>query len=156
VDSLSHANAEILIVDDEPNVIRFLSRALQSVGYKSPHGFTNPLEACSYLDVADPDLITLDTCMPGLDDYGLCEALAKHSPNVPPRPCHCALMTSKPARKLSKPAKDFLVKPVAVNEFLLHVYLLLDTRFLERRLRAVSLLRAGERPPSSGAPTGDD
>ena len=70
MDSLLHENAEILIVDDEPSVVRFLSRALKSAGYKTPQAFTDPLQASSYLDSADPDLITLDMCMPGLDGYG--------------------------------------------------------------------------------------
>jgi putative two-component system response regulator len=146
VDSFSHANAEILIVGDEPNVVRLLSRALQSAGYKSPRGFTNPLEACSYLDVADPDLITLDICMPGLDGYSLLEALAKkHSPNTfLPVLAISALDDFEAREKLVKAgAKDFLVKPVAVNEFLLHVYLLLDTRFLERRLKESRLVVEG-------------
>jgi putative two-component system response regulator len=146
VDSLLHANAEILIVGDEPSVVRLLSRALQSAGYKSPQGFTNPLEACSYLDVADPDLITLDICMPGVNGHSLLEALAKkHSPNTfLPVLAISALDDFEAREKLVKAgAKDFLVKPVAVNEFLLHVYLLLDTRFLERRLKESRLVVEG-------------
>jgi len=146
VDSFSHANAEILIVGDEPSLVRFLSRALQSAGYKSPQGFTNPLEACSYLDVADPDLITLDICMPGLDDYSLPEALAKkHSPNTFLPVLAISAPDDFEAREkaIKAGAKDFLVKPVAVNEFLPHVYLLLDTRFLERRLKESRLVVEG-------------
>ena len=146
MDSLLHANAEILIVGDEPSVVRLLSRALQSAGYKSPQGFTNPLEACSYLDVADPDLITLDICMPGVNGYSLLEALAKkHSPNTfLPVLAISALDDFEAREKLVKAgAKDFLVKPVAVNEFLLHVYLLLDTRFLEARLKESRLVVEG-------------
>jgi putative two-component system response regulator len=138
VDSLVHENAEIVIVDDEPSVVRFLSRALQSAGYKAPQGFSDPLEACSYLEVADPDLITLDICMPGLDGYGVLDALGKkRSPDTfLPVLAISALDDFDSRQKAIKAgAKDFLVKPVAVNEFLLHVYALLDTRFLERRLK---------------------
>jgi putative two-component system response regulator len=38
-------------------------------------------------------------------------------------------------RAIRAGAKDFLVKPVQAKDFLLHVYSLLDTRFLERRLK---------------------
>jgi len=146
VDSLSHADAEILIVDDEPSVVRFLSRALQSAGYKPPQAFTDPLAACSYLDSADPDLITLDICMPGLDGYGLLEALGKkRSPDTFLPVLAISALDGFEAREkaIKAGAKDFLVKPIAVNEFLLHVYSLLDTRFLERRLKETSHILEG-------------
>ena len=138
MDSLLHADAQILIVDDEPSVVRFLSRALQSAGYKPPQAFTDPLEASAYLDSNDPDLITLDMCMPGLDGYGLLEALArKRSPDTFLPVLAISALDDFAAREkaIRAGAKDFLVKPVPVNEFLLHVYSLLDTRFLERRLK---------------------
>lgn len=138
VESLLHTEAEILIVDDEPSVVRFLSRALQSAGYKPPQAFTDPLQASSYLDSADPDLITLDICMPGLDGYGLLDALAKkRSPDTFLPVLAISALDDFEAREkaVRAGAKDFLVKPVAVEEFLLHVYALLDTRFLERRLK---------------------
>lgn len=138
MNSLVHADAEILIVDDEPSVVRFLSRALQSAGYKPPQTFTDPLQASAYLDSNDPDLITLDMCMPGLDGYGLLEALAKkRSPDTFLPVLAISALDDFPAREkaIRAGAKDFLVKPVALNEFLLHVYSLLDTRFLERRLK---------------------
>lgn len=138
MDSLVHADAEILIIDDEPSVVRFLSRALQSAGYKPPQAFTDPLKASAYLDSHDPDLITLDMCMPGLDGYGLLQALVKkRSPDTfLPVLAISALDDFESRKKAIKAgAKDFIVKPVALNEFLLHVYSLLDTRFLERRLK---------------------
>ena len=138
MDGLSQADAEILIVDDEPSVVRFLTRALKSAGYRPPQGFTDALEACAYLDAADPDLITLDICMPGLDGYGLLEALAgKRSPDTFLPVLAISALDDFAAREraIKAGAKDFLVKPVDVEEFLLHVYSLLDTRFLETRLK---------------------
>ena len=138
MDSLAHADAEILIVDDEPSVVRFLSRALTSAGYSTIKGFNDPVAASSYLDSADPDLITLDMCMPGLDGYGLLESLAqRRSPDTFLPVLAISALDSFEAREkaVRAGAKDFLVKPVRVDELLLHVFSLLDTRFLERRLR---------------------
>ena len=132
------ADAQIMIVDDEPSVVRFLTRALKSVGYKAPQGFTDSLEACSYLDSADPDLITLDMCMPGLDGYGLLDVLAgKRSPDTFVPVLAISALDDFTAREkaIKAGAKDFLVKPIAVDEFLLHVYSLLETRFFEHRLK---------------------
>ena len=138
MDSLSQAEAEILIVDDEPSVVRFLTRALQSAGYQTIQGFSDPIEASSYLDSADPDLITLDISMPKLDGYGFLEALAKkRSPDTFLPVIAISALDDFEAREraIRAGAKDFLVKPVEPKELLLHVYSLLDTRFLERRLK---------------------
>jgi putative two-component system response regulator len=138
VDSPAHTDAEILIIDDEPSVVRFLSRAFRSAGYSTIKGFNDPLAASSYLDSADPDLITLDMCMPGLDGYGLLESLAKQrSPDTFLPVLAISALDDFEAREkaVRAGAKDFLVKPVQVDELLLRVFSLLDTRFLERRLR---------------------
>lgn len=138
MDDSQHANAEILVIDDEPSVARFLSRALQSAGYKEPRTFTDPLMASSYLETADPDLITLDICMPGLSGYGLLEVLAKRRcPDMFLPVLAISALDDFEARSkaIKAGAKDFLVKPIVVEEFLLHVFSLLDTRFLELRLR---------------------
>ena len=50
VDRQAHSQAHIVVVDDEPSVARFLSRALESAGYRTPRVFTNPHEAASYFD----------------------------------------------------------------------------------------------------------
>jgi DNA-binding NtrC family response regulator len=39
MNDLGHTGAEILIVDDEPSVVRFLTRALTSAGYENIKGF---------------------------------------------------------------------------------------------------------------------
>jgi putative two-component system response regulator len=137
VNSLAHADAEIVIIDDDPSVVRLLSRALQSAGYQSPQGFTDPLEASFYLESHDPDLITLDICMPGLDGYGLLEALdKKRLPDATLPVLAISGLGDFEAREraVRAGAKDFLVKPVSIQDFLLHVYSLLDARFIERRL----------------------
>jgi len=137
VDCLLHADAEIVIVDDEPSLVRLLARALESAGYRSPKGFTDPFEAYSYLESADPDLITLDVLMPGLDGYGLLEALEKSCPPdkfLPVLAISALDDFEARERAIRAGAKDFLVKPVKIEEFLLHVYSLLDTGCLVRRL----------------------
>ncbi len=138
MDSLLHTDAAVVIIDDEPSVVRFLTRTLQSAGYGSIRSFTDPLEASAYLASTDPDLITLDICMPGLDGYGLLEALRqKRSPDtfLPVIAISALDDFEARTRAIKAGAKDFLVKPVEVEELLLRVYVLLDTRFLERRLR---------------------
>jgi putative two-component system response regulator len=137
VERPSRAEANILIIDDEVTVVRFLTRVLMSAGYQAITAFSDPLEASAYLDSADPDLITLDICMPRLDGYGLLAALAKkRSPDTFLPVIAISALDDFEAREKAvlAGAKDFLVKPIDVKEFLLHVYSLLEMRFLERRL----------------------
>ncbi len=59
MNDLAHTNAEILIVDDEPSVVRLLTRALQSAGYQSVRGFGDP-EGYVYSDSRRNSAIFVD------------------------------------------------------------------------------------------------
>lgn len=54
----------VLIVDDEKDVIRFLSMALEDNGFKVLTA-SNAVEACNVLEKKIPDLVSLDVVMPG-------------------------------------------------------------------------------------------
>ena len=58
-------NGDILIVDDTPNNLRFLSRTLTEQGYKI-RSVTDGLRALTVAQAAKPDLILLDIMMPTL------------------------------------------------------------------------------------------
>ncbi|HLA80801.1 MAG TPA: HD domain-containing phosphohydrolase [Thermoleophilia bacterium] len=125
------------MVDDELSVVRFLSRALNEAGYLRVRGFTDPAEVSPYLDSTTPDLVVLDLCMPGKDGF---EVLSDISRRLPRDTFLPILMVSgmddleSKLRAIRAGAKDFLSKPIVAQEFLVHVYSLLDTRFLSLRL----------------------
>jgi response regulator RpfG family c-di-GMP phosphodiesterase len=56
----------VLILDDEPLVVRALSRTLSAGGFQ-PHGFTDPSEALQALESLAVDVIVSDQTMPGMD-----------------------------------------------------------------------------------------
>jgi putative two-component system response regulator len=135
LDPNPYTDADIVIVDDEVGVARFLGRVLCWAGYKPPRIFSNPLEAAEYLRSADADLVTLDIRMPGLDGYDLLALLAQKSgPAVPSAVLAISAVDTYEERNkaIKAGAKDFLIKPVEPQELLLHVYALLDARFKER------------------------
>jgi diguanylate cyclase (GGDEF)-like protein len=66
--------ADILIVDDTPNNLRFLSTTLTEQGYKV-RSVTDGFMALTVAQGALPDLILLDIKMPGLDGYEVCQRL---------------------------------------------------------------------------------
>ncbi|MBN2305309.1 MAG: response regulator transcription factor [Anaerolineae bacterium] len=64
----------ILAVDDDPDVLGTLSRALKHDGYEVGRAASG-LEALKLLAARRPDLIILDIIMPGLDGLSVCRKI---------------------------------------------------------------------------------
>lgn len=64
----------ILAVDDDPDVLGTLSRALKREGFEVARA-TSGLEALRLLAAHRPDLIILDIIMPGLDGLSVCRKI---------------------------------------------------------------------------------
>jgi CheY-like chemotaxis protein len=61
----------VLLVDNEPNIRRVVSRAIQSLGFGMIRG-TNGDEALLLAKEFQPDLILTDALIPGLDGREMC------------------------------------------------------------------------------------
>jgi len=136
----SRHDARVLVVDDEPSIVRLMTRALQGAGYRTIEGITDPVEALAYLDHATPDLVVLDLSMPGVDGYAILEAISSRLPQDTFLPVMVVSgMDDMGARHRSMRAgaKDYLVKPIDLQEFILHVDSLVDTRMMSLRLQHV-------------------
>jgi diguanylate cyclase (GGDEF)-like protein len=70
----SQSRANILIVDDTPDNLRFLSQTLGDRGYKVRSVIDGQM-ALTVARAAHPDLILLDIKMPDLDGYEVCRLL---------------------------------------------------------------------------------
>ena len=64
----------VLIVEDEPGVSRFLRRACEEAGY-APHVEANGARALSIAKNQQFDLILLDVMLPGMNGLEVCRAL---------------------------------------------------------------------------------
>ena len=129
--------ARILVVDDEPAIVRLLVRALQAAGYSQVRGITDSTEVPGYLDSVSPDLVILDLNMPGLDGFELLEEISARVSQdtfLPVLPVSGFAGQDAKDRAFRAGAKDYLVKPLNLPELILHVVSLLDTRFLSLRL----------------------
>lgn len=131
------ASARILVVDDEPSNVRALSRILRAAGYTNVVTTTDPTKALALFAVQEPDLVLLDLHMPVLDGVAVLERLAEVA--APQTYLPVLVLTgdsSQQARRgaLSKGAKDFVTKPFEVDEVLLRIYNLLETRYLHREI----------------------
>lgn len=110
----------ILIVDDDPPVLRMLVRTLAAEGYEAipaPDGGA----ALAAVERSVPDLVVLDVAMPGLDGLQVCRRLRAKGIGVP-----VLLLTARDAvddrvAGLDAGADDYLVKPFATEELLARV-----------------------------------
>lgn len=68
---------KILIVDDDPETIQFLSLVLTRQGYQ-PLAAKNGMEALSLARSDKPDLIILDVMMPDMDGFEVARNLRRH------------------------------------------------------------------------------
>jgi len=130
--------SRILIVDDQPQNVLLLERALQSAGYVHMLSITDSREVLRAFTEFRPDLVAMDLRMPHVDGYDLLKQLRSRVASggfVP-----VLILTSDNSRKakqqaLSLGAKDFLTKPIDVGEALLRIYNLLETRWLYAELQ---------------------
>jgi PAS domain S-box-containing protein len=135
--SFSKADARIMVVDDEPSIVRLLVRGLESAGYVHVTGESDSTQVAGRIASVAPDLVTLDLSMPGVDGFQL---LSEISARLPEDTFLPVLVFSglhdqeSKERAFRAGARDYLTKPIELPEFLLHVESLLETRFMSQRL----------------------
>ena len=111
--------ATILVVDDEPHVVRLVQANLQASGYRvlTAH---DGRQALQIVEEQNPDLVLLDVMMAGLDGYEVCRRLREYS-DIP-----IIMLTARSAEVdrlagFAVGADDYLTKPFAVSELLARV-----------------------------------
>jgi response regulator RpfG family c-di-GMP phosphodiesterase len=132
------AHSRILVVDDEEANVRLLEKILARAGYDQVHGLTDPTEIPERIAEFPPDLILLDLHMPRVDGFAVLDALRRHVRSDAYLPVLVLTADVSPdakRRALSLGAKDFLTKPFDVEEVVLRVRNMLETRRLHKQLR---------------------
>jgi two-component system alkaline phosphatase synthesis response regulator PhoP len=103
----------ILIVDDEPDILEFLSYNVRKEGYKV---FTasNGLEALRLVQQINPSLILLDVMMPKMDGIETCQVIRKDLNMVQPIIAFLTARTEDYAQiaGFEAGADDYINKPI--------------------------------------------
>lgn len=128
----------VMVVDDSSANVKLLQRLLRNAGVATVDGFTDPAAALARCKESLPDVLLLDLHMPGLDGFGIMDALRSSLPAEAFMPI-LVLTADDDAvvkqRALSAGAKDFLTKPFDAIEVVLRVRNLLETKDLYTRLQ---------------------
>ena len=107
----------VYLVDDEPAVVRSLSRLLRSAGYEAV-GFGSAEEFLRDLPEDAAGCVVLDLSMPGLDGLALQRELAARAADLPVVFVSGRGDVPKSVRAMKEGAVDFLTKPVKATTLL--------------------------------------
>ena len=129
----------VLVIDDEPGVLRFVARALRAEGVDVD---TSDVGAEGYEMALTQAyrLVILDLVMPGVDGMTLLKRLLHHRPDQAVLVLSCLTDTRTKVRALDQGAADYLGKPFALNELLARV----RARMRVSAVREGVLLRAND------------
>jgi DNA-binding response OmpR family regulator len=116
-------NPTVLVVDDEPETVKYISANLDVRGYEVLTA-ADGRSALDQFDGSDVDLIILDIMMPGLDGFQVCRAIRQQS-EVPILMLSARGQENDIVRALDLGADDYLTKPFGVQELLARVRALL-------------------------------
>jgi two-component system response regulator MprA len=113
--------ATVLVVDDDPLIVKTLQRNLELEGYSvvTAESGTPALSL-----VPDVDLVILDLNLPGLDGVEVCRRI-RYSSDVPVLMLTARDQIDDRVEGLDAGADDYLVKPFAAEELLARVRALL-------------------------------
>jgi two-component system KDP operon response regulator KdpE len=131
------AGTRVLIVDDEPQIRRFLGIGLRAQGYEVVEA-ANGREGLERLATGGADLVVLDLGLPDLDGLEVLRELRAWS-SVPVLVLSVRASEAEKVRLLDAGANDYVTKPFGVQE-------------LSARLRALLRLK----PEQGAEPVFDD
>ncbi|MBC9246367.1 response regulator transcription factor [Paracoccus sp. 11-3] len=106
----------ILIVDDEPQIQRFLSHALNASGYDTVLAETGQA-GLDAVQTKHPDLMILDLGLPDMNGKGVIETLRAYS-DLPVIVLSAHDQEMEKIMALDLGADDFVAKPFAIGELL--------------------------------------
>ena len=103
--------SKILLVDDEPGMLRYIKTLLEVDDYNVETASTGE-EALQKVEKGlQPDLVLLDVLMPGIDGLQTLEQLRQNQPSIKVVMLSCVSDTRKVVQAMKLGAQDYLTKP---------------------------------------------
>jgi two-component system KDP operon response regulator KdpE len=111
---------KILIVDDEPKLVRLVSQVLKAVGFHVVAA-SNGQQALEMVALEQPDLVLLDIVLnPGIDGHEVCRRLREFS-DLPVIMLTAKAQEADVLRGFDAGADDYLTKPFSAKELVARV-----------------------------------
>jgi Response regulators consisting of a CheY-like receiver domain and a winged-helix DNA-binding domain len=114
--------ANVLIIDDEPDLVELLKYNLAKEGYKVEFAF-NGFDGLRASEVFKPDLLILDIMLPDINGYEVCKRI-KRTANFSAVPVIFLSAKQEEVDKVlgfESGAEDYITKPFSVAELLARV-----------------------------------
>ena len=110
---------KILVIDDEPDILRVTSIRLKKLGYNVLTA-VNGKQGLDTIRREKPDLVLLDLVMPFMNGAEVCEQIKndkvlKHTPIILFTASGSAAITDEKIKKFG--ADDYIIKPFEPEEF---------------------------------------
>ena len=132
--------AEILIIDDEPEMITYAGSILRKKGYRVS-AVTNADSVFDYLRTHSPDLIILDIYLNGMNGIDICRTLKKH-PETSDIPVIFMTADNNPEtikHGFNAGGCDYITKPFTTGEYLARIKTHINISRNAHELSAVNL-----------------
>jgi DNA-binding response OmpR family regulator len=110
----------ILVIEDEPDIIRGLRDALEFEGFEV-HAASSAGEGLALAADLHPDCVVLDLMLPDDNGFNVCEALRGRDPVVPIIMLTAKAQEADKVRGLEVGADDYLTKPFSVAELIARI-----------------------------------
>ena len=142
----------VLVVDDEPSIIKSLSGLLSDEGFEV-YAATNGYEALKIIDAESPDLVLLDIWMQGIDGIDTLKEIKKENPfiQVIIITGHGTIETAIAATKLG--AFDLIEKPLSFDKVIVSINNALNFRRLEEENRYLRRKTIEKHSLTGGSPS---
>lgn len=109
----------ILVVDDEPRIVKFLRLRLRASGYEVLTA-SSGLQALEKVRAEEPDLLVIDVMMPGMDGFETLKQVRAMS-SVPVIILSARETSVDKIRGLEMGADDYLAKPFSPDELIARI-----------------------------------
>lgn len=110
---------KILVVDDEPQILKVLKAYLEKAGYRVSSAADGPT-ALAVFHREKPDFLILDLNLPGIDGLDVCKAVRRES-NVPILMLTARVEEADRLIGLELGADDYVIKPFSPREVVARV-----------------------------------
>ena len=110
----------LLVIEDDPEQARWLTRGLEQAGHRAAH-VDDGIAGLEAAITGDFDAVVLDRGLPRLEGLGLLEALRRERPDTPVLIVSSRTSVEARIEGLRAGGDDYLVKPFAISELLARI-----------------------------------